>query len=92
MVRRSTSKRKVRRKETIADERLGDLKEVISGIEDLVAVRLNQRELIQRVGNFERSDTELKPEEVARLPKAAEWATDLRDALESGRVKRLDKV
>gem|GEM_PF-3181622 len=92
MVRRSASKRKAKRKETIADERLGDLDKVISGIEDLVAVRLNQRELVRRVGTFERNDTELRPEEIKRLPKAAEWATDLRDALDSGKVKRLNKV
>ncbi len=91
MVRRSARKRTVK-KDAIVDERLGDLEKVISGIEDLVAVRLNQRELIRRVGTFERSDTELAPEEVARLPKAAEWATDLRDALDSGKAKRLDKV
>lgn len=90
MARRSASKKK--KEEAQEDRRLGDLDKVISGIEKLIDVRMEERGLMKRVGTFEKNDKELAREEVERLPKSAEWATNLREALESGNLKKLEKV
>ncbi|MBD3397950.1 hypothetical protein GF412_02220 [Candidatus Micrarchaeota archaeon] len=89
MARRSASKKK---KGKMEDKRLGDLNKVISGIEKLVDLRMDERRLLKRVGTFEKNDRELTKEEMARLPEAAEWTTGLRETLEGGNLKKLEKV
>ena len=88
MVRRSAKKR--REKKEVSDERMGDLdKVIIAGIEKLVAVRVGEKKILQWVGENKK---ELTPEEIKRLPEAAKWAMNVREALESGKPKNLDKV
>ena len=88
MVRRIA--RKGREKKEISDERMGDLDKVIlAGMEKLVAVRVGEKKILQWVGKNEK---ELTPEEIKRLPEAAKWAMSVREALESGKPKNLDKV
>jgi hypothetical protein len=90
MARRSAKKE--REKEEVAEERMGDLDKVIAGIEKLVETNMDQRMLLRRVGTFEKNDKELRSEEIKQLPEAAKWATNLREALESGNMKKLDRV
>jgi hypothetical protein len=89
MVRRSANNKK--KEEMQEKRRLGDLDKVIAGIEKLVDTRMEERGLISRVGTFE-NYKDLKKEELKGLPKAAEWATNLREALESGNLKKLERV
>lgn len=90
MARQSAKKRRV--KKEISDKRLGDLDKVIAGIEKLVDAKIDQRMLLRRVVTFEKNDKRLSADEVKKLPEAAQWATDLRKALDSGKPKNLDKV
>jgi len=90
MARRSAKKGRV--KKEIPEEKMGDLDQVIAGIEKLVETRMDERMLLRRVGTFERNDRDLSADEVQNLPEAAKWATDLRKALDSGKVKNLDRV
>ena len=79
-------------KEKVRETELGDLHKVISGIETRVAVKLSERGLMDRLSNFWRNEKDLNREEIARLPKAAEWSNQLTEALESGSIKKLERV
>ncbi|MBN2122080.1 hypothetical protein JW721_03415 [Candidatus Micrarchaeota archaeon] len=83
------SAQKKRKDEEGADSRW---EQVIGNMDKLVGVRIEQIKTRERAKGLRENEGELTQQEAALLPKAAEYATALRDALESGNTRKLDKV
>ena len=76
-------------------KRMGEPKNVIAGIreiEGLVGVKVGEKKLLGRIGEFWRNEKGLSGEEMARLQDAAEWTSKVAGALGSGSTKKMDKV
>lgn len=65
---------------------------VMSQMDRLVGLRISRMDIERRVGGIKGAERELNAKEAKALPRAAEYAAALRDALEKGSLRKIDGV
>jgi hypothetical protein len=66
--------------------------QVIGNMDKLIGVKIRRIQIKERVRGLTGKKGELNAQEAKLLPEAAEYATKLRDALESRSTRKLEKV
>lgn len=81
-----------RKRKVVGEEADSRWEQVIGKMDELIGVKVKQMRIRERASGLKGKGGELSEEEAKRLPEAAGYAARLRDALESGNIRKIDKV
>ncbi len=65
---------------------------VVGNMDKLIGVRVSRIEIEKRIGGLKGTEGELSGNEAKSLPLSAEYAANLRDALDSRSLRKIDGV